>query len=147
MCSFAVGWKFKAGYDDSLDVVGVHFVGGVVGTFLIGLLAAEVVSGGVEGMFHGGGLSLLGKQTLAIPVVAVFAFVVSFAIAKVIDSTLGFRFSPRTRSPESISLSTRRPPTPRASTVSSTSVPASPDPGPSPDNGSPGYESAFVTVT
>jgi Amt family ammonium transporter len=94
VCSFAVGWKFKAGYDDSLDVVGVHFVGGVVGTFLIGLLAAEVVSGGVEGLFYGGGLSLLGKQTLAIPVVAVFAFVVSFAIAKVIDSTLGFRVQP-----------------------------------------------------
>ena len=66
----AVGVKFKAGYDDSLDVVGVHFVGGVVGTFLIGLLAAEVVSGGPEGLFFGGGLTLLGKQTLAIPVVA-----------------------------------------------------------------------------
>ena len=75
-------WKFKAGYDDSLDVVGVHFVGGVVGTFLIGLLAAEVVSGGVEGLFYGGGLSLLGKQTLAIPVVAIFAFVVSFVVGE-----------------------------------------------------------------
>ena len=73
VCSFAVGVKFKAGYDDSLDVVGVHFVGGVVGTFLIGLLAAEVVSGGPEGLFFGGGLTLLGKQTLAIPVVAVVA--------------------------------------------------------------------------
>ena len=91
VCSYAVGWKFKAGYDDSLDVVGVHFVGGVVGTFLIGLLAAEVVSGGVEGLFYGGGLSLLGKQTLAIPVVAIYAFVVSFVIAKIIDITFGFR--------------------------------------------------------
>jgi Amt family ammonium transporter len=91
VCSFAVGWKFKAGYDDSLDVVGVHFMGGVVGVFLIGLLAAEVVSGGVEGLFFGGGLTLLGKQTLAIPVVGLFAFVVSFIIAKFIDSTLGFR--------------------------------------------------------
>jgi ammonium transporter, Amt family len=91
VCSFAVGWKFKAGYDDSLDVVGVHFVGGVVGIFLIGLLAAEVVSGGPEGLFFGGGLTLLGKQTLAIPVVGLFAFVVSFVIAKIIDSTMGFR--------------------------------------------------------
>ncbi|MGH3676862.1 MAG: ammonium transporter [Mycobacterium sp.] len=91
VCSFAVGWKFKAGYDDSLDVVGVHFVGGVVGTFLIGLLAAEVVSGGPEGLFFGGGLTLLGKQTLAIPVVGLFAFAVSFVIAKVIDDTMGFR--------------------------------------------------------
>ncbi|MBJ8346129.1 ammonium transporter [Antrihabitans sp. YC2-6] len=93
VCSFAVGWKFKAGYDDSLDVVGVHFVGGVVGTFLIGLLAAEVVSGGPEGLFFGGGLTQLGKQTLAIPVVALFAFAVSFAIGKIIDTTIGFRIT------------------------------------------------------
>lgn len=94
VCSFAVGWKFRAGYDDSLDVVGVHFVGGVVGVFLIGLLAAGVVSGGPEGVFFGGGLTQLGKQSVAIPVVAVFAFVVSYAIAKLIDSTLGFRVKP-----------------------------------------------------
>ncbi len=91
LCSYAVGWKFKAGYDESLDVVGVHFVGGVVGTFLIGLLAAQVVSGGVEGLFYGGGLSLLGKQTLAIPVVAIYAFIMSFIIGKVIDVIFGFR--------------------------------------------------------
>ena len=50
-----------------------------------------MVSGGAEGLFFGGGLSLLGKQSLAIPVVAIFAFVVSFAIAKVVDGTMGFR--------------------------------------------------------
>lgn len=91
VCSFAIGWKFKAGYDDSLDVVGVHFVGGVVGTFLIGLLAAEMVSGGPQGLFYGGGITQLGKQTLAIAVVAVFAFAVSFALAKIIDMAVGFR--------------------------------------------------------
>ncbi|WP_082614138.1 ammonium transporter [Mycobacterium sp. Root265] len=91
VCSFAIGWKFKAGYDDSLDVVGVHFVGGVVGTFLIGLLAAEMVSGGPEGLFYGGGITQLGKQTLAIVVVAAFAFAVSFALAKLIAVTVGFR--------------------------------------------------------
>ena len=94
ICSFAVAWKFKAGYDDSLDVVGVHFVGGVIGTFLIGLLAAEIVSGGPEGLFYGGGLGQLGKQAVAIPVVALFAFGVSFALAKLIDATLGFRITP-----------------------------------------------------
>ena len=94
VCSFAVGVKFKAGYDDSLDVVGVHFMGGVVGTFLIGLLAAEVVSGGPAGLFFGGGLTLLGKQTLAIPVVALFAFGVTFAVAKIINGTMGFRVPP-----------------------------------------------------
>ena len=91
VCSFAIGWKFKAGYDDSLDVVGVHFVGGVVGTFLIGLLAAEMVSGGPEGLFYGGGITQLGKQTLAIVVVAAFAFAMSFVLAKLIGMTVGFR--------------------------------------------------------
>ena len=49
------------------------------------------MSGGAEGLFYGGGLTLLGKQMLAIPVVAIFAFAVSFVIGKVIDSTFGFR--------------------------------------------------------
>ncbi|MBF6333291.1 ammonium transporter [Nocardia transvalensis] len=93
VCSFAVGWKFKAGYDDSLDVVGVHFVGGVVGTLLIGLLANEVMTGGVRGLFYGGGLAQLGKQVVAVLVVAAYAFAVSFALGKLIDRTLGFRVS------------------------------------------------------
>ena len=93
VCSFAVGWKFKAGYDDSLDVVGVHFVGGVVGVFLIGLLAADVMTGGPEGLFFGGGLAQLGKQLVGIPVVAIYAFAVSYGIAKLIDITIGFRVS------------------------------------------------------
>ncbi len=50
-----------------------------------------MVSGRVEGLFYGGGLSLLGKQSLAIPVVAIYAFVMSFIIGKVIDMTFGFR--------------------------------------------------------
>ena len=91
VCSYAIGWKFRAGYDDSLDVVGVHFVGGVAGTFLIGLLAAQMISGGPSGLFYGGGFTQLGKQSLAIVVVAVFAFAVSYGIAKLIDITLGFR--------------------------------------------------------
>jgi Amt family ammonium transporter len=91
VCSFAIGWKFKGGYDDALDVVGVHFVGGVVGTFLIGLLAAEMVSGGPEGLFYGGGITQLGKQTLAVVVVAAFSFTVSFVLAKLIGRTVGFR--------------------------------------------------------
>jgi Amt family ammonium transporter len=93
LCSFAVGWKFKAGYDDSLDVVGVHFVGGIVGTVLIGLLATEVMTGGVEGLFFGGGLAQLGKQLVAVLVVAAYAFGVSFALGKGIDRFVGFRVS------------------------------------------------------
>jgi ammonium transporter, Amt family len=94
VCSFAVGAKFRFGYDDSLDVVGVHFVGGVVGVLLIGLLATEVMTGGAEGLFYGGGFAQLGKQSLGALVVGAYAFAVSYVLAKVIDRAMGFRVSP-----------------------------------------------------
>jgi Amt family ammonium transporter len=94
LCSYAVGWKHKFGYDDSLDVVGVHFVGGVVGTVLIGVFAWDgVTPAGERGLLHGGGLDLLGKQIAAVLVTAAFSFVATYAIAKVIDRTIGFRAS------------------------------------------------------
>jgi ammonium transporter, Amt family len=93
VCSFAVSAKFRFNYDDSLDVVGVHFVGGVVGVSLIGLLATAVMTSGPQGLFYGGGFAQLGKQALAIVVVALYAFTVSFVLAKVIDRVMGFRLS------------------------------------------------------
>jgi Amt family ammonium transporter len=93
VCSFAIGLKFKLNYDDSLDVVGVHFVGGVVGMLLIGLLATEVMTGGAQGLFFGGGLGLLGKQAMAIAAVAGYAFTVSYVIATLIERLMGFRLS------------------------------------------------------
>jgi ammonium transporter, Amt family len=93
VCSFAVGAKFRFNYDDSLDVVGVHFVGGVVGVLLIGLLATAVMTSGPQGLFYGGGLYQLGKQALAVVVVALYAFTVSFVLAKIIDRLVGFRVS------------------------------------------------------
>ena len=93
VCSFAIGLKFKLNYDDSLDVVGVHFVGGVVGVLLIGLLATEVMTGGAQGLFYGGGLAQLGLQALAMVVVAAYAFSVSYGLAKLIDRLMGFRLS------------------------------------------------------
>jgi ammonium transporter, Amt family len=93
VCSFAIGLKFRFSYDDSLDVVGVHFVGGVVGVLLIGLLATDVMTGGARGLFYGGGLAQLGKQAMAVGVVAGYAFVVSYLLATVIDRVLGFRIS------------------------------------------------------
>ena len=93
VCSFAIGLKFKLNYDDSLDVVGVHFVGGVVGMLLIGLLATEVMTGGAQGFFFGGGLGLLGKQAIAIAAVAGYAFTVSYVIAALIEKLMGFRLS------------------------------------------------------
>jgi Amt family ammonium transporter len=94
VCAFAIGVKFKLNYDDSLDVVGVHFVGGVVGVLLIGLLADAVMTGGAQGLLYGGGLTQLGKQALAMVVVAVYAFGVTYGLAKVIERFLGFRLSP-----------------------------------------------------
>ena len=93
VCSFAVGWKFRLGYDDSLDVVGVHLVGGIVGTILIGLLATEVMTGGAEGLLYGGGFAQLGKQVVAVVVVALYAFGVTYALGKLIDRAFGFRVS------------------------------------------------------
>ena len=93
VCSFAIGLKFRFGYDDSLDVVGVHFVGGVVGVLLIGFLATSVMTGGPEGLLYGGGVTQLGKQALGAVVVAAYAFGVSYGLAKLIDRLIGFRVS------------------------------------------------------
>jgi Amt family ammonium transporter len=95
ICSFAVHLKFKAGYDDALDVVGVHFVGGLVGSLLIGFFADPDFFGGEfdAGIFYGGGAGLLAEQLLANAVVIVFSFIVTFAIMKAIDLTMGVRVS------------------------------------------------------
>src|SRR5215204_898274 len=94
LCALAVSLKFKLGYDDSLDVVGVHLVGGIVGTLLIGLLASEGMPNGINGLFYGGGIEQLGKQAVAAFAVMAYSFVVAFAIAFVIKKTMGIRVSP-----------------------------------------------------
>ena len=92
LCFLAIQLKFKLGYDDSLDVVGVHLVGGIVGSLMVGLFADTAVnSGGADGLFFGGGGELLGKQFVAVGATMVWSFVISFILAKVIDATIGFR--------------------------------------------------------
>ncbi|GAA3529363.1 ammonium transporter [Aeromicrobium panaciterrae] len=95
VCAFAIGLKFKLGYDDSLDVVGVHLVGGIIGTLLIGLLASnaaiELLGFGQAGLFYGGGLGQLGKQLVAASAVLVYAFTCTYVIATVIDRLIGLR--------------------------------------------------------
>ncbi len=88
VCAFAVGLKFRFGYDDALDVVGVHLVGGVVGALLIGLLGASVI-GGEDGLFYGGGVGLLGRQALAVLAAVGYSFVLTFVIAKVVGLAFG----------------------------------------------------------
>ena len=93
LCALAVGLKYKLGYDDSLDVVGVHLVGGLVGTLLVGVLATADAPAGVDGLLYGGGLDQLWRQAVAAGSVMVFSFVGAYVIGKLIDVTMGFRIS------------------------------------------------------
>jgi Amt family ammonium transporter len=92
-CAFAVSLKTRFGYDDSLDVVGIHLVGGVVGSLLVGILASQVATGegGIEGLLHGGGLEQLGRQAVAVVAVLAYSFVVSYLLGLLVDKTIGFR--------------------------------------------------------
>lgn len=95
VCAYAVGLKLKLGYDDTLDVVGVHAVGGIVGALLIGFLAEKAVNpAGADGLLHGGGLTLLGHQAVAVGAAVAFAFTVSWVLLKLIDKFIGLRVSP-----------------------------------------------------
>jgi Amt family ammonium transporter len=94
VCAMAVGLKYRLGFDDSLDVVGVHLVGGALGSLLIGLLATVTVTGGPAGLLFGGGLALLGKQVVAVLAVGVYSFGLSWLIGKAVDKTIGFRLAP-----------------------------------------------------
>jgi Amt family ammonium transporter len=93
VCYLALGIKKAFGFDDSLDVVAVHLVGGLAGALLLGLFADSAINPAVvhEGLFLGGGVTLLGDQALASVVTLAYSFVVSLIIAKVIDLALGLR--------------------------------------------------------
>ena len=93
VCALAVGLKYRLDYDDSLDVVGVHLVGGIAGTLFIGLAANPESPAAGQGLFYGGGLELLGKQAIAAGAVMIYSFVLSFAIGWAIKKTMGFRVS------------------------------------------------------
>jgi Amt family ammonium transporter len=95
ICCFAVHLKFRAGYDDALDVVGVHFVGGLVGSLMIGLFAdAEYFDAEhMSGLFYGGGFRLLGEQAIANGVTIVYSAVVTALILLALKATIGLRVS------------------------------------------------------
>ncbi|WP_232662707.1 ammonium transporter [Pseudonocardia sp. TRM90224] len=94
-CQLAIRLKYRLGYDDSLDVVAIHGVGGLVGMLLIGLFGTTAVNeAGADGLLYGGGLGQLGKQAVAVLATAAFAFAVSYALAWLVRVTVGFRVDP-----------------------------------------------------
>jgi Amt family ammonium transporter len=91
-CSLAVSLKYKFNLDDSLDVVGVHLVGGIWGSLAIGLFGASAINSvGLDGLLYGGGLALLGKQAIGVAVVALYSFIATLIIGFAIEKTIGFR--------------------------------------------------------
>jgi Amt family ammonium transporter len=89
VCYLAINLKFKLGYDDSLDVVAVHLVGGLLGSLLLGFFAdASVNPAGADGVFYGGGWSLLGEQAIAVIAVGLFSGIMSLIIAMVLKVVL-----------------------------------------------------------
>ncbi|MDR0848053.1 MAG: ammonium transporter [Propionibacteriaceae bacterium] len=94
LCALAVGLKFKFGYDDSLDVVGVHLVGGLTGTLLIGFFAVSTAPNGVSGVFDGGGFAQLGAQAIGAFSVMIYSAVVTAIIALVLKAVMKIRVTP-----------------------------------------------------
>jgi Amt family ammonium transporter len=97
VCAMAVGLKYRFGFDDSLDVVGVHLVGGVTGTVLIGFFGFDhgyATPGGLQrGLFYGGGFSLLEKQVVAAVSVMLYSFILTFIIGSALKRLGVFRVS------------------------------------------------------
>ena len=87
VCFFAVNVKVRFGYDDSLDVVGVHMIGGIIGALLTGVFADAAING------FSGGWGQLGKQSVAVLVTLAYSFLVTWLILKVTDKTVGLRVS------------------------------------------------------
>ncbi|NOX25062.1 MAG: ammonium transporter [Deltaproteobacteria bacterium] len=91
VCYSAVNLKEKIGLDDSLDVVGIHGVGGIIGTICLGIFASKTVNaGGADGLLAGNA-SFLGTQIFGVLVVGLYAFVVSWILLKIINGTMGLR--------------------------------------------------------
>ena len=85
VCALAIDLKFKLGFDDSLDVVGIHLVGGLIGTLYLGFFANGT------GLFYSGDLTQLLVQAIAAFAVLIYSFVLAYVIGFVIQKTIGFR--------------------------------------------------------
>lgn len=91
-CALAVGLKYLFNFDDSLDVVGVHLIGGLWGCLSIGFFGSSSINSlGLDGLFYGGGVTLLGKQAFGAFFVLTYSFIATLIIGFIIDKTIGFR--------------------------------------------------------
>jgi len=94
-CALAVGLKYLFNFDDSLDVVGVHLIGGLWGCLSIGFFGSSSINSlGLDGLFYGGGAALLGKQAFGAFFVLIYSFIATLIIGLIIDKTIGFRVKP-----------------------------------------------------
>ena len=92
ICCLATGIKNIFKFDDALDVVGVHLVGGVLGALLIGLFGTHLVNG-ANGFFYKGGWTLMGHQAVAVVAVASYSFIATYILAQILNKTIGLRVS------------------------------------------------------
>ncbi|MGA0566022.1 ammonium transporter [Rathayibacter sp. KR2-224] len=91
VCAVAIDLKFKLGFDDSLDVVGIHLIGGLIGTLYIGIFGFTKVDGKFTSLLYGGSFQQLGAQAVGAFGVMIYSFVLAYAIGWVIQKTIGFR--------------------------------------------------------
>jgi ammonium transporter, Amt family len=91
LCALAVGLKYRLGYDDSLDVVGVHLVGGLVGTIGVGFLATAAAPAAVDGLFYGGGVDQLWRQVVGAVAVLAYSLAVTIVLGLLLQKSVGFR--------------------------------------------------------
>jgi ammonium transporter, Amt family len=90
ICCFATGWKDRLGYDDVVDVVGIHLVGGAIGALLVGVLGIRAIHG-VNGLLYGGGWRLLAHQATAVLVVAAYSFMITYLLCLLLHKMIGLR--------------------------------------------------------
>ncbi|HUR18289.1 MAG TPA: ammonium transporter [Acidimicrobiales bacterium] len=91
-CFLAIQLKYRFGYDDSLDVIGVHLVGGIAGSLLLGFFADTKVNAfGFDGVFFGGGAGLLTDQLVAVGATIAFSGILSYVLARLVDAVIGLR--------------------------------------------------------
>jgi Amt family ammonium transporter len=95
VCALAIRLKYRLGFDDALDVVAVHGVGGVTGLLATGLLATTIINqNGANGLLYGGGLTQFGRQALAAAVAVSYSLALTWLIAWALDKCIGLRVAP-----------------------------------------------------